>query len=316
MGTRPGRAYPLFTGTAADLHVRSAWASFARAFIRGMTVTPVHAPLTLSPARRVLLHAGDYDVVASEHPADVRAAQRLRFEVFRAEPGYSDAIGDDGTGLDADRFDDFCDHLLIRHLPTGRLAGCARVLPPPRAIAAGGWYSASEFDLTEIEAIGPQTVEMGRAVVDPEHRSGAVTGLLWTAVLSYLEQGGYRYLMGCVSVPLESDPGRGRELRGIRDLALSQYAALWTAHPYRRVEVDGAGLDAVEPPAKAALPPLLRGYVRLGARVCGEPAFDEVFDVGDFLTVLDREQGDPRYLARLRGALARLSPADGEASQR
>ncbi|MFT3661632.1 MAG: GNAT family N-acyltransferase [Gordonia sp. (in: high G+C Gram-positive bacteria)] len=281
-----------------------------------MTVTPIHAPLALSPARRVLLNAGDYDVVVSTHPADVRAAQRLRFEVFRSEPGYSDAIGDSGTGLDADRFDDFCDHLLIRHLPTGRLAGCARVLPPTRAIAAGGWYSASEFDLAEIDAIGPQTVEMGRAVVDPEHRSGAVTGLLWTAVLGYLEDGGYRYLMGCVSVPLESDLGRGRELRGIRDLALSRYAATWTVRPYRTVEVDGAPLDALPPVEKAVLPALLRGYIRLGARVCGEPAFDRIFDVGDFLTVLDREQGDARYLARLRGALARLAPADETARPR
>ncbi|WP_440713189.1 GNAT family N-acetyltransferase [Gordonia sp. FQ] len=272
-----------------------------------MTVIPIHSPLTASPARRILFTAGEYDVVVSEHPADIRAAQRLRFEVFRAEPGYSDAIGDDESGLDADRFDDFCDHLLIRHLPTGRLAGCARVLPPSRAIAAGGWYSASEFDLTELAPIAPETVEMGRAVVDPEHRSGAVTGLLWTAVLGYLEDGGYRYLMGCVSVPLDSAAGRGRELRGVRDLAAEKYAAPWRVRPYRTVDVDGASLDDLLAVERPVLPPLLRGYIRLGARVCGEPAFDEIFDVGDFLTIVDREKGDERYLARLRGALARLS---------
>ncbi|MFZ2511874.1 MAG: GNAT family N-acetyltransferase, partial [Gordonia sp. (in: high G+C Gram-positive bacteria)] len=130
-----------------------------------MTVTPIpsspiHSSLTASPTRRVLLRAGDYDVVATEHPADIRAAQRLRYSVFRAEPGYSNAIGDDDSELDADRFDDFCDHLLIRHLPTGRLAGCARVLPPSRAIAAGGWYSSTEFDLTDLATIAPETVEM------------------------------------------------------------------------------------------------------------------------------------------------------------
>lgn len=271
---------------------------------------PIHAPIETAQTRRVLFTAGDYDVVVSTHPADVRAAQQLRFEVFRAEPGYSDAIGDEATGLDADRFDDFCDHLLIRHLPTGRLAGCARVLPPTRAIPAGGWYSASEFDLTELESIAPETVEMGRAVVEPEHRSGAVTGLLWTAVLGYLEDGGYRYLLGCVSVPLESELGRGRALRGIRDLTAQQYAAPWRAYPHRECDVDGMRLDDLRPPDKAVLPPLLRGYIRLGARVCGEPAFDDVFDVGDFLTVLDREQGDARYLARMRGALSRLTSSD------
>ncbi|MFZ2510126.1 MAG: GNAT family N-acyltransferase [Gordonia sp. (in: high G+C Gram-positive bacteria)] len=271
---------------------------------------PIYTPIQSAPTRRVLFTAGSYDVVATTHPADVRAAQQLRFEVFRSEPGYSDGIGDDATGMDADRFDDYCDHLLIRHLPTGRLAGCARVLPPTRAIPAGGWYSAGEFDLTELESIAPETVEMGRAVVDREHRSGAVTGLLWTAVLGYLEDGGYRYLLGCVSVPLESELGRGRALRGIRDLTAEQYAAPWRAYPHREVHVDGARLDDLPPPEKSVLPPLLRGYIRLGARVCGEPAYDQAFDVGDFLTVLDREQGDARYLARMRGALSRLSGPD------
>ena len=263
-----------------------------------------------APTRRVIFTAGAYDVVVTTHPDDVRAAQQLRFEVFRSEPGYSDAIGDDSTGLDADSFDDFCDHLLIRHLPDGKLVGCARVLPPTRAIPAGGWYSASEFDLTELEAIAPETVEMGRAVVAPEHRSGAVTGLLWTAVLGYLEDGGYRYLLGCTSVPMESAHGRGRELRGIRDLTAEQYAAPWQAFPYREVEVNGASLDDLPAPEKVVLPPLLRGYIRLGARVCGEPAYDEIFDVGEFLTVLDRDQGDARYLSRMRGALARLTSPD------
>lgn len=275
-----------------------------------MTVTPIHSPLLVSPARRVLFTAGEYDVAVSGHPADIRAAQRLRFEVFQAEPGYSASIGDRASGLDADRFDDFCDHLLVRHLPTGRLAGCARVLPPARAIAAGGWYSGNEFDLAELGGIGPQTVEMGRAVVAPDHRSGAVTGLLWTAVLGYLDDGDYRYLMGCVSVPLGWGPDRGRALRGIRDLVREDYAAPWRVRPYRHVEVDGAGLDQLPPVAKPVLPPLLRGYLRLGARVCGDPAFDEVFDVGDFFTVIDRDQGDDRYLARLRGALSRLGAAE------
>ena len=281
-----------------------------------MTVLPIHSPLSESAVRRTLFVAGEYDVVVTGHPADIRAAQRLRYATFRAEPGYSDAIGDVATALDADRFDDFCDHLLIRHLPTGQVAGCARVLPPARAIAAGGWYSAGEFDLSELASIAPETVEMGRAVVHPAHRSGAVTGLLWTAVLGYLDDGGYRYLMGCVSVPVDAEAGRGRDLRGIRDVVRDRYRARWQAFPYRHVEVDGARLDDLPAVAKPILPPLLRGYLRLGARVCGEPAFDEVFDVGDFLTVIDREEGDDRYLARMRGALARLSApaaaADGQ----
>nr|WP_024332705.1 GNAT family N-acyltransferase [Gordonia hirsuta] len=275
-----------------------------------MTVTPIHSSLSDSPSRRRLLQAGDYDVVVTTHPADVRAAQRLRMQTFRTEPGFSAAIGDEETGLDADRFDDFCDHLLVRHLPTGRLAGCARVLPPTRAIAAGGWYSAGEFQLDQLAAIAPETVELGRVVVAPDHRSGAVTGLLWTAVLGYVDAGGYRYLIGCVSVPMGCGPERGRRLRSICDRLTDQYAAPWQATPYRPVHVGGAALAELTPADSSVLPPLLRGYLRLGARVCGEPAFDEVFDVGDFLTVLDREHGDTRYLSRMRAALTRLTAPD------
>ncbi|MCF8571399.1 GNAT family N-acetyltransferase [Gordonia sp. HY002] len=265
----------------------------------------------MSSARRtVLLSGGDYEVSITLDSYDVDAAQRLRFDVFNNEPGYSDSIGDAASGRDADRFDEYCEHLLVRHLPTDTLVGCARVLPPPRAIAAGGWYSAGEFDLAQLDPIRGETVEMGRAVVDPGHRSGSVTAMLWAALLGYLEDGGYRYMMGCVSVPLDSPIGRGRELRGIRDLAREEYRADWEAFPYLRVEVDGKSLDELDPPDKPRLPALLRGYIRLGSRVCGEPAFDEVFDVGDFLTVLDRTRGEARYVDRLRGAMARLKSAD------
>ncbi|WP_165943033.1 GNAT family N-acetyltransferase [Gordonia zhaorongruii] len=257
-------------------------------------------------SRRVLLSGGDYEVSITEDSRDIEAVQRLRFDVFNSEAGYSDAIGDATTGLDADRFDEFCEHLLVRHLPTGVVVGCARVLPPPRAIAAGGWYSAGEFDLAELDPIRGETVEMGRAVVDPEHRSGSVTAMLWAALLSYLEENAYRYMMGCVSVPLDSPTGRGRELRGIRDVAREEYPGDWTVYPYEHVHVNGLRLDDLEPPTSARLPALLRGYIRLGARVCGEPAFDEVFDVGDFLTVLDRHRGEARYVERLRGAMVRL----------
>ena len=281
-----------------------------------MTVMPIHSPLSAKSARRVLLAGGDYQVVLTEHPDDIYAAQRLRFEVFRSEDGYSDAIGDDTTGLDADRFDRYCEHVLVVHTPSDRIVGCARVLPPTRAIAAGGWYCDTEFDLSELDVISAETVEMGRAVVDPEHRSGAVTGMLWASVLGYLESSGYRYLMGCVSVPINSPNGRGVDLRGLRDTLRDKHRAPWQAYPRERVVVDGPNgeklrLDDIEPPAKTIVPPLMRGYLRLGAQVCGEPALDEVFDVGDFLTVIDRTKGDERYLARMKGALERMAPSEG-----
>ncbi len=215
-----------------------------------------------------------YTLLLSTDPALIDAAQRLRHDVFTTEPGFALAGASDGR--DADRFDEFCDHLLVREDNTGELVGCYRMLPPPGAIAAGGLYTATEFDVTGLDALRPSLVEMGRAVVRDDHRNGGVVLLMWAGILAYLDRCGYDYVTGCVSVPVEDSDIPGRQIRGVRDFVLRRHAAPseYTVHPYRPVTVDGKGLDAIEPPARVTVPPLMRGYLRLGAQVCGEPAHD------------------------------------------
>ena len=90
-----------------------------------------------------------------------------------------------------------------------------------------------------------------------------------------------------------------------------RHAALYTVHPYRPVIIDGSGLDDIDPPTRVSVPPLMRGYLRLGAQVCGEPAHDPDFGVGDFPALLDKRQADVRYLRRLRSVGAAAAMADG-----
>ncbi|MFT4199965.1 MAG: GNAT family N-acyltransferase [Gordonia sp. (in: high G+C Gram-positive bacteria)] len=273
------------------------------------TVAPVPSdPAATTTTSRRLFAGGGFSVWLSTDADDVLAAQRLRYEVFTAESGFSSAIGDPVTRRDADYFDDYCEHLLVRDDQTGDLVGCARLLSPLRAIAAGGWYSAGEFDLDELHPIASRTVEMGRAAVAVGQRNGSVTALMWAAVLAYVEETGHSHLMGCVSVPL-STPGaeRGSALRGIRDELRNRHRAPWQVFPHGGSIVDGARLDHIAPPERLIVPPLLRGYLRLGARVCGEPAIDPVFDCGDFLTVLSSDEADTRYRQRLRDTVRRLS---------
>lgn len=264
------------------------------------------------PAGPILV-AGPLTVALSDDPADIDEIQQMRYRVFADEPGFADTIGDATTGRDADRFDEFCEHLVVRHAEVGErngLIGCARLLPPPRAIAAGGWYTSTEFDVAELDGIRASTVEMGRVCVDRDHRQGSTTALIWAALLRYLELGDYQYLLGCVSVPLAGDEQteRGAVLRGVRDEVRNRHAAAWQVFPLERPRVDGRLLDDIEAPAQAPMPPLLRAYLRLGARVCGEPAIDEDFGVGDLVTVLDEQFMNERYLARLRSAITRLAP--------
>jgi putative hemolysin len=261
-----------------------------------------------------------YTLLLSTDPALIDAAQRLRHDVFTSEPGFEVSGASPGfeAGRDADRFDEHCDHLLVREDVSGELVGCYRMLPPPGAIAAGSLYTATEFDVAGLDSLRPSLVEMGRAVVREDHRNGGVVLLMWAGILAYLDRCDYDYVTGCVSVPVygvnEETPGS--QIRGVRDFVRRRHAAPgeYTVYPYRPVTVDGRDLDDIDPPARLSVPPLMRGYLRLGARVCGDPAHDPDFGVGDFPALLDKRQADTRYLKRLRSVGAAAAMADGMSS--
>ncbi len=256
-----------------------------------------------------------YTLLLSTDPALIDAAQRLRHDVFTSEPGF--ALAGAADGRDTDRFDEHCDHLLVREDNAGELVGCYRMLPPPGAIAAGGLYTATEFDVRGLDSLRPSLVEMGRAVVREDHRNGGVVLLMWAGILAYLDRCDYDYVTGCVSVPVTgSGDAPGSQIRGVRDFVRRRHAAPaeYTVHPYRPVTVEGRGLDDIDPPDRLAVPPLMRGYLRLGAQVCGEPAHDPDFGVGDFPALLDKRRADTRYLRRLRSVGAAAAMAEGSAS--
>jgi putative hemolysin len=248
-----------------------------------------------------------YSLLLSTDPSLIEAAQRLRYDVFSSTPGF--ALPGAGTEqIDIDRFDEYCDHLLVRDDDTGDLVGCYRMLAPAGATAAGGLYTATEFDVRAFDPLRPSLVEMGRAVVRDGHRNGGVVLLMWAGILAYLDRYGYDYVTGCVSVPIGESDGEmpGSQLRGVRDFILSRHAAppQYRVHPYRPVRVNGRAIDDIPAPPRPAVPPLMRGYLRLGAQVCGEPAHDPDIGVGDFCVLLDKRRADTRYLKRLRSVSA------------
>jgi putative hemolysin len=254
-----------------------------------------------------------YSLLLSTDAAHIEAAQRLRYDVFSSEPGF--ALTGHAAGLDVDRFDEHCDHLLVREENSAELVGCYRMLPPRGAAAAGGLYTATEFDITALDSLRPSMVEMGRAVVHNDHRNGAVVLLMWAGILAYLDRCDYDYVTGCVSVPIQGDASEGEppgtQIRGVRDFVLRRHPAPadYRVHPHRPVIIDGRSLDEIEPPARPVIPPLMRGYLRLGARICGEPAHDADFGVGDFPALLHKRQADTRYLRRLRSMSAATEAA-------
>lgn len=249
-----------------------------------------------------------YSLLLSTDSGMIEAAQRLRYDVFSSTPGFALPAGG-YQRRDVDRFDEFCDHLLVRDDDSGELVGCYRMLAPAGAIAAGGLYTETEFDLRAFDPLRASLVEMGRAVVRDGHRNGAVVLLMWAGILAYLDRYDYDHVTGCVSVPIGGESGDeapGSLLRDVRDVILSRHAApsRYRVHPHRPVIVDGRALDDIPAPARSSVPALLRGYLRLGAQVCGEPAHDPAFGVGDFCVLLDKRRADTRYLRRLRSVSA------------
>ena len=282
----------------------------ATTLLDGTTHTP-----TPTRRSRLLLRGPRYTLHLTTRPVDIEAAQRLRHSVFSTEPGFATAMAGAVDGRDADRWDEFCDHLLVRDGLDQSVVGCYRMLTPAGAIAAGGLYGAGEFDLTELAPIAAETVEMGRACVADGHRTGSVLALMWSGILRYLEESDHRYVAGCTSVPVDLGDGvaPGAVIRGVRDLVRDRHRAPWQVFPHRPVIIDGLRLDDIPPPATLSLPPLMAGYLRIGARICGEPAHDVDFGVGDFVTVIDRQTADMRYLDRLRALADRC---DVEAARR
>ena len=233
-----------------------------------------------------------YSLRVATEGAEVRAAQRLRHDVFAHELGA--VLGTREAGLDIDEFDSHCDHLIIGEDSTGEVVGTYRMLPPGRTSRL---YSDTEFDLPGFAPLRGSLVETGRSCVRPDHRSGAVITLMWAGLARYMHLCGHRWLMGCASVGLADG---GATAAGVWRLAQARHLSPppLRARPHRPWPVPPAG---AVPVGRVAVPPLLRGYLRLGAWICGAPAYDPDFGTADFLVLLQMDRMDPRYLRHFLG---------------
>ncbi len=148
---------------------------------------------------------------------EIQAAQRLRYKVFSQEYGAN--FEANIPGIDQNKYDQWCDHLIVVDRLNGRTVGTYRVLRPANAELAGSFYSESEFDLSSLAPIRHQMVEFGRACIDPHYRNGATLMMLWTGLSEIIRQYQYQYVLGCASVSLRDDGVTAAEVwRSVRDL--------------------------------------------------------------------------------------------------
>jgi putative hemolysin len=249
------------------------------------------------PARAATAVEPSYSVLVAHTADEIAAAQRLRHRVFADEIGAR--LHTAVPGLDVDEFDEHCDHLLVRDDGTGEIVGTYRMLPPHRATRIGRLYSDSEFDLASLAPLRDILVETGRSCVHPDHRNGAVINLMWTGIARYLHLHGHRWLAGCASVPLADG---GAAAAAVWEVVKSRHLSppRLRVSPRRPYPL-GTPSTMERADLMAAVPPLLRGYLRLGAWIGGQPALDEDFGVADFFVLLSLDRVDPRYLKHFLG---------------
>lgn len=229
----------------------------------------------------------NYTAMLAGSRRDVRQAQELRFKVFVEE--YGAVFQTAAARIDEDEFDEYCDHIIVREKATGQVVGTYRVLLPELAKRIGGYYSGQEFFITRIGRLVPDLAELGRSCVHPDHRTGAVIMLLWTAIARYLERHSCRYLMGCVSVSMR-DGGRLAASLWDRYKDSHRIDDMLEAFPKNRLP-----LDRIIRLENATEPPLMRAYLNIGAVICSEPSWDPDFNTADFLMLLDFAHMNPRY---------------------
>jgi len=267
----------------------------------------VSQPILRLPAGDPICHRlGDLEVRLAE-PADIDAALRLRHRIFCEERGAAPSP----TGRDEDDYDRDCDHLIvIDHARTARpVVGTYRLLREDVAARIGGFYSAGEYDLSPLLAAprpsGAQLLELGRSCVDRAYRTNATITLLWRAIASYLEAHRIAFMFGCASFHGTDPEAHAAELAYLQRFHLAPPELRVRTLPQHHVPLNQAGPGADL--SGRGLPPLIKAYLRVGAKV-GDGAFvDHAFNTVDVFMIMPVERIVGRYGRRF--GLVRDEPA-------
>ena len=257
------------------------------------------APIVVAPSKPAVAPAArGIEVRWAQHLDEVRAAQKLRFDVFAGEMGAR--LNTPVAGHDVDLFDNYCEHLLVCDQESQQVIGTYRVLTPVQAKRVGSTYSDTEFDLTRLRTLRDRMVELGRSCVHPDHRHGGVIMALWGALAEFMLRNQLDTMIGCASIPmLHNGIVSGDVAASIwRQLQATHLASI-EYHVRPRLPLPVERLDSsldVEPPA------LIKGYLRLGAKVLGAPAWDPDFNSADLPMLMRIADLPSRYRKHFLGA--------------
>lgn len=276
-----------------QIHVGAVRIAYVPASLAGRTSDERLTAMPLSaPVNRKIV------VSWARHLSEVRAAQRLRYQIFAEEMGAR--LSTPVPGHDVDLFDNFCEHLLVRDEVTQQVIGTYRVLTPVQAKRVGSTYSDTEFDLTRLRTLRDRMVELGRSCVHQDYRHGGVIMALWGALAEFMTRNQLDTMIGSASIPmLHNGVVSGDVAASIWHQVQATHLAPIEYHVRPRLPLPIDQLDAtlnVEPPA------LIKGYLRLGAKVLGAPAWDPDFNSADLPMLMRIGDLPTRYRKHFLGA--------------
>jgi len=249
----------------------------------------------------------------AQNAADIDAAQALRYRVFYDEMGAQPTAEMATRRRDFDRFDDDCDHLLVIDHAKGTVVGTYRLIRRAAAIRHGGFYSASEYDLRDLPNHPGEILELGRSCTDASARGGPAAKLLWRAISAYVFHYRIQLMFGCASLSGTDPDALALPLSYLHHFHRAPDGLCVRALPDRYVGMDRLPKDAIDPAqAQAVLPPLIKGYLRLGGFVGDGAVIDRPFNTTDVAIVVKTDLVSDRYYRHYeRRAASREGTAAG-----
>ncbi|MDP2172323.1 MAG: GNAT family N-acyltransferase [Candidatus Cloacimonadaceae bacterium] len=248
----------------------------------------------------LLLDKKNFLIQTADTIEELRAAQKLRHDVFLEEMLKKKKK----SGLDVDRFDKRCDHLLIIDKRNGMLIGTYRL---QSSLHNKKWYTATEFHMRQIKKLPGNKLELGRACVHPNYRNGITIALLWEGIHAYMLASQTMYMFGCSSIKTMDR----KEIDSIY-YYLKHHGHIaddLKVRPKGKFKVPGMKRHVRRYPThfgnyehalyKDKIPTLLQSYLKVGAKICGIPALDKSFKCVDFLTLLHVKDIEKAYTRKM-----------------
>ncbi|HLI10106.1 MAG TPA: GNAT family N-acyltransferase [Alphaproteobacteria bacterium] len=254
------------------------------------------------------------EVRLAQDRREIEAAMALRYRIFYEEMSAKPTAELAARKLDFDRYDSVCDHLLVvdndKDDPKDRVVGTYRLIRRAMAAQVGGFYSESEYDISQLKDYPGEILELGRSCVDANYRTRGTMQLLWKGIADYVWKYDVALMFGCGSLPGTDPKAHAVALTYLHHYHLAPPGLRARAVPARFVEMLQLDPEPINPRrALAELPPLIKGYLRLGGFVGDGAVIDEQFNTTDVLILVKTGWVTEKY--REHFSLERVAKSDG-----